>query len=93
MTNSRQVSCFVLGCTVGVVAALILTPDSRQRAAKYLRRTAIRGVDYAKTRAENVREVVDDTASRASKVVDSVVHSLNAVEKMIASMERLRQCS
>lgn len=91
MTNSREVGCFCFGCAIGVAAALAMAPASRQRATKYLRRKAIRGVDYARKHVETAREVADEAAAKAGKIIDRVVDGLDAAKDVIASVERLRQ--
>jgi hypothetical protein len=72
MTRSHEVGCFFFGCGVGAAAALVLSPESRNRAMKYLRKTATQGVDYTKTGVKNAREVVDGAAAKAGKFVDRV---------------------
>jgi len=88
MTRSHEVGCFFFGCAVGVAAALMLAPDSRVRTMKYLRKKATHGVDYAKTRVENAREVVDDAATRAGKLVDRVGEGLDAAKKVLDSVTK-----
>ena len=91
MTKSREVGCFCFGCAIGVAAAFAIAPASRQGAAKYLRRKAIGGVDYARKQVEAAREVADEAAARASRVIDRVIDGLDAAKDVIASVERLRQ--
>ena len=88
MTRSHEVGCFFFGCAVGAAAALVLSPDSRNRAMKYLRKTAAEGVDYTKTGVKNAREVVDDAAARAGKLVDRVSDGLDGAKKVIDSVTR-----
>jgi len=93
MTRSHEVSCFFFGCAVGAAAALLLAPESCDRATKYLRRKAFDGVDYAKKQVGVARDVVDDAAAKAGKLVDRVGDSLDAAKRVIDSVERLRQHS
>jgi hypothetical protein len=55
---------------------------------KYLRKTAAEGVDYTKTGVKNAREVVDDAAARAGKLVDRVSDGLDGAKKVIDSVTR-----
>ena len=93
MTRTNEVGCFFFGCAVGAAAALLLAPESRDRATKYLRQKAVGGVDYAKKRVEGARDIVDDAAAKAGKLVDRVGEGLDAAKKVINSVEGLRQRS
>ncbi len=86
MTRSHEVGCFFFGCAAGVAAALVLAPDSRARTMKYLRKKAIRGVEYTKSGVESAREAVDDAAAKAGKFVDRIGNGLEAAKKVIDSV-------
>ena len=59
---------------------MLLAPEARDRATKYLREKTSGGVDFAKKRVEDARDVMDDATAKAGKLVDRVSRGLDAAK-------------
>ena len=78
MEKNREVFCFCLGCTVGAVAAVLLTPKSGRETVEYLRRKADDGTDYVKQRVGDASDAVTDVTERGKRAVRFQMENLAA---------------
>jgi gas vesicle protein len=69
MKNANELFCFLLGVSVGAIAALLLTPYSGEQTRQYLRDR----VDEGRERAGDVLERGKDLVGRQSEAISSAI--------------------
>jgi gas vesicle protein len=69
MDNNHGLLYFCVGCTAGVVAALLLTPKSGRETVEYLREKADEGTRNVKQSVDNLSHAVTNATARGMKAV------------------------
>jgi gas vesicle protein len=78
MDNAKGLAYLGIGCAVGAIAAILLSPKSGQETLKYLRQKADEGSDYIKNRIDDAREAVTDATKQGKETLRAEAENLGA---------------
>ena len=78
MEDDNKLSYFFLGLGLGVAVGVLFAPKAGSETRDFLMSKANEGADYAKRRAEDLRDTAADTLDRSKQAVRRQKESLTA---------------
>jgi len=78
MQDDSKISYFFLGLGLGVAAGILFAPKSGSETREFLLSKVNEGADYARRRAQDVRESAEDVVERSKSTVQRHKENLSA---------------